>query len=164
MVGQSEAAVLLDELKAYLRLDGPEEDGLLTWLLRAATAAVEASLGWVLVVRDVEERRLVRDGGVRMGVAPLYVLTEVVTAAGEAVAARPCGTGLLVDGVADGVELTLRYRAGMSPDWNGLPEPVRLAVMRAAAHFHAHRDAADDAGLPPAVGQLIAPWRARRVL
>ena len=53
--------------------------------------------------------------------------------------------------------------AGLSADWAGLPEPVRLGILRLAAHIHAHRDAADDVGPPAAVAALLRPWRRLRL-
>lgn len=165
-------AALLEELKAFLRIDGAQEDALLSWLLRAATEAVEAWLGWMLIERDLEERRHVREGGVALSGSPFRSLISAQPDVGEALAPEAVqvsvsrfGIGhLAVPDLGDGAGVTVRYRAGLSPDWNGLPEPVRLGVLRAAAHFHAHRDGGDDAGLPPAVARLVRPWRARRMI
>jgi len=165
-------AALLAELKVFLRIDGADEDALLNWLLRAATEAVESWLGWMLIERELEERRLVREGGLSLSGSPFRQLLSAATDAGEAidpetvtVAISRFGIGhLAVPDLGDGDGVTVRYRAGLSSDWNGLPEPVRLGVLRAAAHFHAHRDEASDAGLPPAVARLVSPWRARRMI
>lgn len=161
-------AVLLAELKAYLRIEDEEEDALLTWLLRAATEAVEAWLGWLLIERDVEEWRVVRQGSIDLGASPVRALLEAESEDGTgegALRVSRFGVGLVaMSGVADGASVRVKYRAGLAQDWNGLPEPVRLGVLRAAAHFHAHRDAGADGGLPPAVARLVGPWRARRML
>lgn len=167
--GVSPPAVLLDELKSYLRIEGAEEDALLLWLLRAATEAVEAWLGWLLIEREVEERRTVTGGEVALQSAPARSLVSVTDTDASvwpgALQVSRFGVGrVTLAGLADGADVTVRYRAGLSTDWNGLPEPVRLGVLRAAAHFHAHRDAGTDAGLPPAVARLVSPWRARRML
>jgi uncharacterized phiE125 gp8 family phage protein len=55
------------------------------------------------------------------------------------------------------------YRAGLAPGWPDLPEPVSIAVLRIAAHLHAHRDAPDDQGPPPAIRSLLRPWRRMRL-
>lgn len=164
-------AALLAELKSFLRIDGAEEDALLSWLLRAATEAVEAWLGWMLIERDLEERQMVREGGVMLTASPFRQLVAVQPDSGgpleletAAVSVSRFGRAhLAVPDVAEGSGVTVRYRAGLSPDWNGLPEPVRLGVLRAAAHFHTHRDGEGDGGLPPAVARLVSPWRARRM-
>ena len=66
-------------------------------------------------------------------------------------------------GVADGTELRVRYRAGIAAGWPALPELLRHAVVRLAAHFQAHRDSAEAPGVPRAVRQLLATQRARRL-
>ncbi|MGL6043737.1 MAG: hypothetical protein ACRC1J_07415, partial [Sandaracinobacteroides sp.] len=79
---------------------------------------------------------------------------------------RPGSNGIgrvEVQGLCDGSELIVRYRAGMGADWNWVPEVLRLSVIRAAAHFHTHRDSPDDPGVPPAVRRMLGPWRTRRL-
>ena len=163
------AALPLDELKAFLRIEDAAEDAMLAGLLRAATEAVEAWLGWLLIAREVRERGQVKDGAMVLRATPVQALASVarVDAAGvETIAADAVlevsrfGVGTVV---IDGDRVVARYRAGLADDWNGLPEPVRLGVLRAAAHFYAHRDGGDEAGLPPAVARLVSPWRVKRV-
>lgn len=169
-------AAALAELKAFLRIEADShEDALLSALLRAATETVEAMLGQLLFERAVEERGTVRAGRLALGFEPARSLLSVeqgdadglFTPLADGVArfrAGRFGEGHVhVSGVGDGSELRVRYRAGIAADWNGVPEVLRLSVIRAAAHFHAHRDRADDAGVPPVVRRLLAPWRARRV-
>lgn len=175
-VERTAPAAALAELKAFLRIEDEREDALLAGLLRAATETVEAMLGLVLFEREVEERGTVRGGGMQLRSEPARTLVRadlletdgaVRSLAGdEAVLVQGAHeTGRIAcAGVPDGAVLSVRLRAGLAADWNMVPEVLRLSVVRAAAHFHAHRDAGDDAGLPPAVGRLLAPWRARRLL
>jgi uncharacterized phiE125 gp8 family phage protein len=160
----------LAELKAYLRIEDAREDALLAGLLRAATETVEAMLGVLLFEREVEERGPLKDGGLTLTGEPARSLESVVLVSadgsetlvpGKLEVSRDGVGRVLVEG--PGGTVKVRYRAGMGADWNWVPEVLRLAVLRAAAHFHAHRDGADDAGLPPAVRRMLAPWRARRV-
>ncbi len=165
-------AAALAELKAYLRIEHGDEDALLSALLRAATDTVEAMLGLLLFERDVVETAILADGCVRLRHEPVRSL-GAVTLAGAAEPLAPGAAMLSIDqegrgtvsvpGHGDGLRLTVSYRAGMAADWSWVPDALRLAVLRAAAHFHAHRDAADDAGLPPAVRRALGPWRARRL-
>jgi uncharacterized phiE125 gp8 family phage protein len=162
-------AVLLEELKAWLRLEEPEEDALLAWLVRAATEAVEAELGRWLVARVATERRLVRDGSVRLRHGPVTGPVTAALADGGTLLTVTLVTGAqgqgtaLFDGVADGAAVDLSYVAGMGVDWTGMPETARLAVVRTAAHFFQHRDAIEDGGLPAAAMRLLAPLRVRRL-
>jgi uncharacterized phiE125 gp8 family phage protein len=174
-VERAPPAAALAELKSYLRIEDSREDALLAGLLRAATETVEAMLGVLLFEREVEERGHVRDGGLVLGAEPArsIVRVEAVEADGSlrqlaqaefAFRTGAHGVGrLAVPGMGDGCELVVCHRAGMGSDWNWVPEVLRLSVIRAAAHFHAHRDDPDDPGVPPAVRQLLGPWRARRL-
>ena len=168
-------AAALAELKAYLRIEDNGEDALLSALLRAATETVEAMLGLLLFEREVVERGDVRGGVLGLAAEPARSLvgaeavaidgTSRTLGAGEAqFRVGRYGEGRLeVSGLPDCQQLLVRYRAGMASDWNWVPEVLRLSVIRAAAHFHSHRDAPDDPGIPPAVRRMLSPWRARRV-
>ncbi len=160
----------LEELKAFLRIEDSTEDGLLAGLLRAATEAVEAWLGWLLIAREMTQREAVAAAAVRLRATPVQALLAVTNAGDGAVIADAAleisrfGVGCVsLAGVDEGAQVIVRYRAGLAEDWNGLPEPVRLGVLRAAAHFYAHRDGAEDGGLPPAVARLVSPWRVKRM-
>lgn len=176
MAGAQKAppAAVVGELKAYLRIEDGREDALLAGLLRAATETVEAMLGLLLFAREVEERAVAGAGAVRLWAEPARALLSVgrveadgsVTALTQGFRFRTGrhGAGRVeLPGVASGSEVVLRYRAGLAEDWNLVPEVLRLAVVRAAAHFFVHRDAPDDRGLPPAVERMLQPWRTRRL-
>ena len=175
MIDRAPPAAALAELKAYLRIESSQEDALLAGLLRAATETVEAMLGLLLFEREVDERGVVGSGGMRLAAEPARSLVSVETVgAGGELAAVADGTVRLRTGahgegrieapdLPDGASIRVRYRAGMAADWNWVPEVLRLSVIRAAAHFHAHRDAPDEPGVPPAVRRMLAPWRARRI-
>lgn len=174
MSGKAPPAAALDEMKAYLRVDTSEEEPLLAALLRSATETVEAMMGVLLVERDVEERAAVRQGEVVLGTEPVRSLgsVHVVAADGGEQLLEPGlaalelsrgGAGKVRLGLADGEAVVIRYRAGMATHWSWLPEVLRLAVLRAAAHFYANRDSRDESGLPLAVKKMVAPWRRRRM-
>lgn len=174
-VDKAPPAAALAELRAFLRIEDGVEDALLAGLVRAATETVEAMLGSLLLERDVEERACLQGGRIALAVAPAVRLISAAILAedGSEVAVAPdavrfgktrFGDGEIgVSGVADGSLVVVRYRAGLADGWNAVPEILRLSVIRAAAHFHAHRDAADDGGLPPAVARMLAPWRTRKL-
>lgn len=168
-------AAALGELKAFLRIEDSREDALLAGLLRAATETVEAMLGLLLFEREVEERGSARAGAMALTAEPARTLVEAnaeladgslrslsALEANLKLDGNGCGH-LALAGVADGTVLMVRYRAGMATDWNWVPEALRLAVIRVASHFFSHRDAADDAGIPPSVRRMISPWRTRRM-
>jgi uncharacterized phiE125 gp8 family phage protein len=174
-IDKSPPAAALGELKQFLRIEDSREDALLAGLLRAATETVEAMLGLLLFEREVEERGTARAGVVALMAEPARTLvsaraefadgTQRMLAPAEA-SLRTDGHGagqLCLQGVSDGTDIVVRYRAGMANDWNWVPESLRLAVIRVASHFFNHRDAPDDPGIPPSVRRMISPWRTRRM-
>ncbi|MCG2839762.1 phage head-tail connector protein [Sandaracinobacter sp. RS1-74] len=166
-VERAAPAAALAELKAYLRIEDSLEDALLAGWLRAATETAEVELGQFLLEREVVEEGRVCGGLLRLTHGPVRLVLEL----------REMGTGVLpvgryaldgaarlrVSAVADGVLLAARYRAGMADGWNRLPEMLRQAVVRLAAHFHGHRDSPEAPAMPLAVRQLLRAQRARRL-
>ncbi|MDE1916939.1 MAG: hypothetical protein KGJ57_06230 [Sphingomonadales bacterium] len=54
--------------------------------------------------------------------------------------------------------------AGLAPDWDHLPQPLRHGVLRLAAHQYRQRETAGADALPPAsVTALWRPWRRLRL-
>lgn len=164
----SPPAVLAAELSAFLRLDGACEDGLLAGFAAAATQQAEAFLGQLLIERETEATFAMPLGSLRLSTPPVRAVLAVETLA-EAGAATPLtGWSWDLDGAGcahvwsaagwPDTTLRVRYRAGWAADINGLPEPVRLAVLRLAAGHHANRDGAG-AAFPDAVAALLRPWR-----
>lgn len=151
--------VAIEELKAFLRVESEIEDGLLHELLRAAAATVEGWIGQVLIRRDVVERKGVVDGHLRLAHAPVVSVhsVSVETSEGTLVPLEPADWALLpapgdagwLRVRASGAEIArVEYRAGISEDWNGVPEPLRLTVLRCAAHGFATRDSPDAPAFP----------------
>ena len=169
------AAVSLNEVKAFLRLETSEEDALLAGLVRTATGLCEAFTGQVLLIGEravqvpadgewhrtqpTPMRRLVGAAGLDIAGAevPLAV-TDVETQIDF------CGDGWArVVAGGDAVRAVLTVEAGLAADWNGLPEAVRQGIVRLTAHLFTHRDSAGDAGPPAAIAALWRPWRRMRL-
>ena len=164
-----------DEAKAYLRIDHAEEDALLDRLIADAAALAESFTAQLLLQRPVTEILGAGSGWQRLSSAPVRSITGVegVPADGAAFALPVGDYGMDIDahgqgwvrvlkpGMAGRVRVSLN--AGLAADWASLPEPVRLGILRLAAHIHAHRDAADDVGPPAAVAALLRPWRRLRL-
>lgn len=164
-----------DEAKAYLRIEHTDEDALLDRLMADAAALAEAFTAQQLLQRDVVETLSAGSGWQRLSSAPVRSITGVegLPADGAAFPLPVDSYGIDIDahgqgwvrvtnaGAAGRVSVSLS--AGLAADWAGLPEPVRLGIIRLAAHLHAHRDAADDVGPPAAVAALLRPWRRLRL-
>lgn len=174
--------VSLAEAKAYLRVEGPEEDALIVGLVRTAAELCEAFTGQLLLRRAVTETIAADGEWHRLTGFPVIWVDGVDALAADgstetldddeswAASFGIGGTGMV--GVLAGLRLAsgaaaeraiVRYRAGLAEDWNGVPEPLRQGMLRLVAHLHAHRDAADDAGPPAAVAALWRPWRRMRL-
>ncbi len=166
--------VALQELRAYLRIDGEAEDFLLHDLLRSATATVEQWLGLPLIHRDIEERAPIRDRLVQLAMGSVQAVLAVAVVGGDGIA-ESLGPGawemVRLPGDVTCVQLLapangmaeVSYRAGIASDWNGVPDPVRLAILRCAAHFHSTRDDPSAPPLPPVIRQLLEPFRVRHI-
>lgn len=164
-----------DEAKAYLRIENTDEDALIDRLMADAAALSEAFTAQQLLQREVIETLSAGAGWQRLTSVPVRSITSVDGVPAEgAIFPLPVGSYAIdIDahgqgwvrvtnpGAAGRIRVTLS--AGLSVDWSGLPEPVRLGILRLAAHLYTHRDAADDVGPPAAVAALLRPWRRMRL-
>lgn len=168
-------SAMLDEARAFLRFDGPDEDPSLGAALLVAIAQAEHFTRTVLIRRPARETLCARSGWHRLHLAPVVSVTGVtgITLDGarapldpDAWQKEPGSQGeayvrILHGGTANQFEFACI--AGLSESWAELPESLRLGLLRLTAHFHSHRDAPQDAGPPAAVRALLMPWRRMRV-
>ena len=165
----------VDAAKTYLRIESDEEDASIAALLAAALRLAEEFLNQLLLRRTGVDRMSASSAWQRLGVTPVHAITGVTGIPAEgatfplasdayALDIDASGDGwvrIITPGAAGRVDVTVE--AGMATDWDGLPEPVRLGVLRLLGHLHAHRDAPDDLGPPAAVAALLRPWRRMRL-
>lgn len=168
-------AVSLAEVKAYLRIDHDAEDALLAGLVRSATGLCEAFTGQTLLARQADETIPASGAWRRLSLTPVRSIgpLEGLPPAGAAFLLPADAYGVDIDANGDGwvrvvlpgsaARVKVGYSAGMGADWNGIPEALRQGIVRLVGHFHAHRDAAGDAGPPAAVTALWRPWRRMRL-
>jgi uncharacterized phiE125 gp8 family phage protein len=178
-------AVPVREFAAHLRLsDGfredRDDDAVLEMYLRAATAAIEASLGVVLITRPMALRVAVWSSLLMqtVPVGPVGLLEEVAlldadgSRAVEPVDAfalqshlRPvCLTrrdGGCLPTIPDGGFAEIRFSAGYGLDATDVPPDLRQAVHLLATHYFENREsgAAHDMTMPMAVRALLQPYR-----
>ena len=168
-------------LKAELRIEGADEDVFLQTLIAAATRRVEFECGLALIDQSW---RLLRDAWPRNGILtiPLHPVRTVTSlkVIKDGVALTPPVTQYDVD--LSGRPARIRARpgfpqpdcglntvqvdidAGFGPDPSAVPEDLRLAVCRLAAHWYEDRAGLEDCPhLPGAVRALLAPWRMPRL-
>jgi len=185
--GPAVEPVSVNEARAYLRIEGTEEDAGLAAFLKVARELCEAFTGLVLIAtRYAETTPLVamESGGVpwsagrcvRLSKGPLRQIMAATLVSRDGtrtpLGAQDYELGENARGQAQlrmtfvppaGASLEVDYWAGLGVDWNGVPEALRQGILRLAAHLYAHRDRADDNGPPLAVAALWRPFRLGRL-
>lgn len=179
----AEEPVSLNEAKAFMRLDGSEEDDCVTALIVVAREYLESVTGLSLVTQSW---RLYRDswpasGMISLAHGPVEAVDKVTAydADGEATdialdvarldgRARPArfylpGMGGWRTGV-NGIEV--EFTAGFGAA-DAVPEIAKQAILRHVAHMFVFRGAVgpdqQPAGAPDGYDRLIAPLRAWRL-
>lgn len=164
--------ILLDELKAWLRIEDTLEDAVLAMELRAATEAIETYLGYRLLEREVVERGVLAGGRMRLSAAPAQRLigawteedgNEVPLENGRLENDRSAAC-VIFPAAPSRAKVGIRYVAGQTADWNALSTQLRIAVIRVAAHMHASRDGEGGVAIPEPVQRSLALLRRRRVV
>ena len=153
IAGPGEEPVSLAEAKAFARIDGGDEDALVSALVAAARLHVESLTGRALVTQTW---RLVLKC-----VSGLVVPLPVVPA--MALVDAPEGAVLQGDSVllASRVdELTVDYTAGYG-DAEDVPQDLRQAVLTLVAYWYEHRDSVTMA--PVGFERLVAGYRRVRL-
>ncbi|MGV3490733.1 MAG: head-tail connector protein [Devosia sp.] len=180
LAGPAEEPVSLAETKAFLRLDGDAEDGLVTTLIAAARLHLEGVTGRALVR---QEWRLVLDcwpgdRAVTLPVSPLIELTAVRVfddtddeheLALDGFQTEPTRVLLpAFDGPAVRARLGIEidYVAGFG-DATGVPADLKRALLALVAHWFEHRDAVIVAGsgavVPAGFDRLVESYRQVRL-
>lgn len=168
-------SIMLDEAKAYLRLENDEEDAPLGAIILAAIAHAEAFTRQILIRRGASETIGISREWTRLSATPVYQINGAngLPANGAPFALADTHFDIDIDNNGDGHirilqagsagRVEVQYHAGISESWAGLPEAMRLGILRLIGHLHLHRDNGDDAGPPAAVAALLRPWRRMRL-
>lgn len=153
IAGPGDEPVSLAEAKAFCRIDGTDEDALVSALIAAARLHVESITGralltqtWRLVLQSVSGL-----------VVPLPVVpaSELIDAPDGAVLQ---GDSLLLAAETD--QLSVDYTAGYG-DAGDVPQDLKQAVLTLVAYWYEHRDALTSA--PVGFDRLIATYRRVRL-
>ncbi len=186
LAGPAEEPVTLAEAKAWLKVDGADEDALIATLITAARLHLESVTGRALLTQSW---RLVLDawpagGEVRLPVAPLSTLTAIrafdedgdehtIGLAQFLVEAGGTPARLVLPRTVAGMPV-LRQRFGIEIDYVAgvaaaadVPQELKQALLVLVAHWFEHRDAVVIAGsgavIPFGFDRLIAPYREVRL-
>lgn len=177
LAGPAEEPVSLVETKAFLRLDGDAEDGLVQTLIAAARLHLEATTGRALVRQSW---RLVldawpADGAVKVPVVPVIEVAAVRVfdeqdddhaVPLDALQFEP-GRVLLPDTALP----VLRQRLAVEIDYDAgygdaadVPDDLKRALLALVAHWFEQRDVAvADAAAPAGFERLVAGYRQVRL-
>ena len=183
-----QGALPVDVFKAHLRLgsgfaEDNVQDAVLESYLRAATAAVEARTGKVLIEREfswsLSHWRVA--SGQALPVAPVSAVASVTLvdrAGGETVVnparymlrpdmqrPRLCPVSGMLPVIAGGGMVRLRFLAGYGPEWSDLPADLAQAVLLLAAHYYEYRHETALSGrcMPFGVSSLLERFRTVRL-
>lgn len=174
----------LADIKAHLRIDGAEEDGLLAGLIKVAREHLERVTGLALVsqrwrlyldawpasgaleiargpVLSVEAIRAFDDGGAESALALAgHVLDGVRRPARLWLRSRPAA-GQAINGVE------VDFTAGFGESGADVPDTLKRAMLVHAAHMYEFRGAVplemQPASVPEGYDRLIAPFLMRRL-
>jgi uncharacterized phiE125 gp8 family phage protein len=178
--------VTIADAKAHMRIDTAAEDVLIGSLILTSRLHVEAALSvamitqmWTLVID-----RWPGGDTVDIPLSPLQAVPAVRVKNASGVGIVVPSTNYLIDiasrpprlvwnqawrpdpGVAvNGIEIDLT--AGFGNDASSVPAPLKHAILLLVAHWYEHRDpveiGANEARIPDAVADLIAPFRKIRL-
>jgi uncharacterized phiE125 gp8 family phage protein len=167
-------AVSMSEAQAYVRIETGEEEAVLAGLIRTASALCEAFLGRVVIARDFVSDVPASSRWERLQPAPVQSIAsvEAVDATGTTTTLPSSSYAIDIDANGDGwvrvidaggaSRVRVSGTAGLAPDENGVPEPIRQGVLRLVAHLFTARDG--EGGEPPAaVTALWRPYRRMRL-
>ncbi|MEA3064047.1 MAG: hypothetical protein QOJ27_482, partial [Sphingomonadales bacterium] len=179
---EGEALVLPPEAagaaKGFLRVERPDEDGLIGGLVEAAADLCEGFIGQPLLARGFVETMPASRAWQRLGRTPVRAITlvEGLPADGPAQALPSPGYAIDIDangdgwvrltGLADTPRIRVHYAAGVASGWDDLPTALRHGILRLAAHFYTSRTAEGGRGRdepPAAVSALWRPYRRMRL-
>ena len=163
-----------DELKRWLAISSANEDALLESLLRSSFDMCEAFTGAMVLVQTCEEFLPASTAWQTLSVRPVRSIALAAAYPNEG-SAQVLGSGdyeldidvnqigrvrMLSQGSAR--RLQIQYSAGLTSQWDQVPDGLRQGIIRLAAHHYRERDGAGDT--PPAsVAALWRPWRRLRL-
>ena len=165
------------ELRDYLRLDGDDELGLISALIRSARLTVEAASGCILIEQAwrLPLPGVPACGAIRAPLAPLIAVDRVRSFDGAGTPTDLDAGDYRLDPWADPprilfeqapapegrLEIDLRAGFGATPE--SVPEPLRQAVRLLVAHWFENRGDAEPRQAPADLGALISPFRRARL-
>lgn len=165
--------VSVAEAKAFLRVDGTEEDGLIATLIASARSWVEHKTGLAIITRRVTERAPLRPNeqgnlalgplvqfhgvlGWPLGAASVSLEATALTFASDSL--RPRFGWRHAPSFHGDVEFD--YEAGFGQSASQCPPLIRSVLLKVIAHSYLSRDGAP---LPLEIESVLAPFLENRL-
>lgn len=170
------AVEALDELKSWLAISTPGDNGPLTALLRSSLEMFESFTGQIPLECTCKEVISASGAWQAISTQPVQAIIEMEGQYGngqtfgiptsdydiELDAGGGAHVRIRNTGIAQ--RIAVFFVAGIAPDWASLPDAVRHGVIRLAAHNYRQRDEDADGPVPPAsIAALWRPWRRMRL-
>jgi len=176
--------LMLAEAKAHLRLDGSDEDTLITSLIKTAREHLERETGLCLIAQSwrLYLDRWPNDAIVRIEKSPVRTIDAVTVYEADGTAVEVPLEDHLLDGEArparlwvknppmlgqamNGIEID--FSAGFGEAGADVPDTLKRAMSIHIGHMFAFRGVVSPdqqpAGIPDGYERLIAPYRRRRL-
>ena len=182
VTGPATLVVSLPEAKAHLRVDGSDEDSLITGLIRAAVAHFDGQgvLGRAMITQSWSQWFKQSPGVVRLRIGPFQSLTSVefydgdnalqtamlsdyeIRLDGDFVNVRPKDGFSWPESYVRDDAIKITYVAGFGDTAADVPQSIRHAILMTVAHWYEHREAVAEGSfseLPMAVSALLSVER-----
>jgi uncharacterized phiE125 gp8 family phage protein len=161
--------ITLAEAKLFLRVDGSEEDSLISHLITAAREKAESWLRKSLLTQTWQlQQQYVAGQNVKLPLGPIQEVVSVqcsyLGAATTLTAGQyqfiPEAAEISVDVGMNADRITVQYVAGYD-EASHMPAAIKQAILHAVAHYYHHRENAED--FPAEAKRMLADYREVRL-
>lgn len=164
----------VEELRQWLAIGLPGEDGLLTACLRSALDMCQQFTGRLLVQTRCSQIIMLSPDWQQLGFRPVMLIDDVTGIPAEGAEFALAGDAWSASVDADGTgsvrilrpgsagRFRIGFNAGLAAHWADLPEGLRHGIIRMAEHLYAARarSGGDPVLAPPAaIAAMWQPWR-----
>lgn len=155
--------VTLEETKLHLRVDGTEEDNLISALIKAARQKAEEYTRRAFITQTWEVALDAVISTFLLPRPPVQTI-ETITVDGKTVAPEIYGLAVNLFYTKNPLYavypggLVIRYVSGYGSTAEDIPQAIRQAILMLVAHLYEHRgDVAEE--IPPMIKSLLQPFR-----
>lgn len=168
-------ADLVDEIKAFLRLDHDEDDLAIAKMVASASLLCENFTRQLLITRTVRDILPVKNIWQKLSRLPVQSIDLVESVAADGLAEDIQSEDYAVDIDSDGhgwvrlhsavsvSRVRVTYVSGLAEDWEVVPNMLRQGIVRMTGYLYANRDSGDVHQPPHAVSALWRPYRRMRI-